>query len=118
MKKMLYSCAELTGDGMMELLLRREGIAYEVFRDANEACRRLRSGHFGLVVVDQTSPSDNGDTVLKEIRAHAPEVPMIALTADDSVVPQLREAGYDRIFIKPLRGNGYISTIRQYLRSA
>jgi CheY-like chemotaxis protein len=67
------------------------------------------------VILDQYMPGMNGSEVAKRIRKIDPAVPLIAITSDDSQVPVLEAAGFDRVFLKPLRGQDYIETILRYL---
>ena len=115
MKKVLYAEDEYTNRKLLELLLNREGVVCDLAADGVIALDMFRKNHDSVVVLDQCMPGKNGDEVAREIRAADSRVPLIAITSDDSQVPLLEKAGFDRIFIKPLRGMDYIGTIISYM---
>ena len=115
MKKVLYAEDEFTNRKLLELLLQRRGIDCDLASDGAIALEMFKDNNYAVVVLDQYMPRLNGDEVAREIRAIDRSVPLIAITSDDSQVPILRDAGFDRIFIKPLHGEDYIGTIESFI---
>ena len=114
MKKILYAEDECTNRKLLRMLLNREGIDCDLAPDGISALDLFQRNHYSAVILDQYMPGMNGDEVAREIRAIDESVPLIALISDDSQVPALMKAGFDRVFIKPLRGTEYVDTIASY----
>lgn len=114
MSKVLYAEDEYTNRKYLEILLQREGIDCDLAEDGVSALDMFQRNSYSVVILDYYMPGMNGAEVAKEIRALDKSVPLIALTSDDSQVPELQNAGFDKIFIKPLRGDDYVGTIASY----
>jgi CheY-like chemotaxis protein len=69
-----------------------------------------------LIILDQYMPGMNGDELARKIKAVDPDIPLIAITSDDTEAGSLKKAGFSEVFIKPLRGRDYIDTIVKYLK--
>lgn len=115
MKKVLYAEDEYTNRKLLEIKLRNRGVQCDLAEDGTRALEMFKSGEYGVIVLDQYMPGMNGDKVATEIRKIDPEIPLIAITSDDGEMERLRSAGFNRIFIKPVRGEDYIGTILSYL---
>ncbi len=115
MKRVLFADDEYTTRRIFELQLGRNGIQCDSASDGYEALTLYNEREYGVVILDQYMPGLSGIEVAKRIRQRDPEASLIAVTGDDSQVPVLQQAGFDQIFIKPLRGDDYISTIIGYL---
>ena len=61
-------------------ILRAEGYWVDAVADGNAALRAFESGSFDLVVSDIDMPGKSGIDLLREIRQHDPEVPVVLLT--------------------------------------
>lgn len=114
MSKVLYAEDEYTNRRLLEILLNREGINCDLASDGFSALDLFRKNDYSVVILDQHMPGMNGDEVARHMRAIDDSVPLIALTGDDSQVPALKDAGFDKIFLKPLRGIEYVDTIASY----
>ena len=99
----------------MEFQLRKRGIACDTAVDGVEALAMFRENEYGLIILDQYMPGLNGSEVAERIRLVDINIPLIAITSDDSQVPVLVAAGFNKIFLKPLHGQDYIDTIIHYL---
>jgi CheY-like chemotaxis protein len=113
--RVLYAEDDYANRKLMQFQLQREGVVCDTAVDGVEALAMFGERSYALVILDQYMPGVNGNEVAKKIRSVAPDLPLIAITSDDSQMPLLREAGFDRIFLKPIRGDDYISTILGYL---
>ena len=114
MSKVLYAEDEYTNRKLLELLLQKRGIECDLAEDGFSALDMFQRNHYSVVVLDHYMPGLSGAEVAREIRAIDHKIPLIALTSDDSQVPVLEEAGFDKIFIKPLRGDDYVGAIASY----
>ena len=112
---MLYAEDEYSNRKLMELLLHQRGIACDLAEDGVSAFEMFKQNDYAVILLDQYMPGLLGSEVAKKIRDEGSKVPLIAITSDDSQVPALRDAGFDRIFLKPLRGVEYMNTIQSYL---
>jgi len=117
MKKVLYAEDEYSNRKLMELLLERNGVCCDLAEDGVAALDLFRRNDYSVIILDQYMPGLFGSEVAKQIRREGSDVPLIAITSDDSQVPALKEAGFDRVFLKPMRGVEYVETILSYVEA-
>ncbi len=100
--------------------LRANGFATAVVGDGLTALDRARSGEFDLVVLDLGLPVLDGFAVLRALRAERCGVPVIVLTARDSVQDTVAglEGGADDYMPKPFRFEELLARVRLRLASA
>lgn len=98
--------------------LTAEGFSTGVARDGRDALDRADSGEFDLVVLDIGLPVQDGFDVLHELRARGRLVPVVLLTAFDSVETTVAglEAGADDYIPKPFQLDEVVARIRARLR--
>ena len=113
--RVLYAEDEDTNRKLLKLQLQRNGVRCDTAADGVEALEMFHKHDYALVILDQYMPGLYGSEVAKRIRTISPNLPLIAITSDDSQIPLLRESGFNRVFLKPLRGDDYISAILGYL---
>ncbi|GHI26993.1 hypothetical protein Shyd_83640 [Streptomyces hydrogenans] len=106
-------------------LLRREGLRANGFTtsvaaDGDTALALARTGAFDLVVLDIGLPGRDGFTVLRELREARVTLPVLVLTARDSVRDTVAglEGGADDWMTKPFRFEELLARIRLRLRTA
>lgn len=114
-QKVLYAEDEEPNRRLMEIQLRKRGITCDTAVDGVEALAMFYENEYGLIILDQYMPGMTGSEVAERIRQVDATIPLIAITSDDSQVPVLDAAGFNRIFLKPLHGADYIDTIIHYL---
>src|SRR5262245_60770570 len=88
-------------------ILEGAGFAVEVATDGREAARMARNGCFDVIVSDIAMPELNGLGLLRAVREHNLDVPVILMTggpAIDSAV-QAMEYGALRYLIKPIEAH-------------
>jgi EAL domain-containing protein (putative c-di-GMP-specific phosphodiesterase class I) len=85
-------------------LIRRGGHAVQVAGNGREALDRLRSGHFDLVLTDIDMPLLDGISLLREIRALNPSLPVVLITGNPSVRTAVEavDHGAIRYLVKPV----------------
>ncbi len=80
--------------------LKREGYDVATAADGDAALEELREGGADVVVTDLVMPQRDGLSLLREIQARSPEIPVIVITAHgtvDSAVEALRLGAFDYI---------------------
>ena len=100
--------------------LRANGFATTVVGDGLSALDRARSGEFDLVVLDIGLPVLDGFAVLRALRAERSTVPVVVLTARDSVQDTVAglEGGADDYMAKPFRFEELLARVRLRLAGA
>ena len=83
--------------------LKSEGFTVDLAADGEEGLFLARDGDFDLIVLDILLPKLDGITLCKKLRAEGKTVPIIMLTAKDSVEDRVRglDAGADDYLTKP-----------------
>lgn len=83
--------------------LRAERFAVDQAFDGQSACEFATSFQYDAIILDLMLPILNGTEVLKRIRRHNPEVPVLILTAKDDTAAKVEnfEAGADDYLTKP-----------------
>ena len=98
--------------------LEREGYEVDGVGDGEEALRRAADTEHDLVLVDVGLPGVDGLEVCRRLRAQAPTLPILFLTAQDGeldIVDGL-DAGADDYITKPFRVSELLARVRAHLR--
>ncbi|MEB3372036.1 response regulator transcription factor [Saccharopolyspora mangrovi] len=100
--------------------LRANGFTTTVIADGDSALHQLTGGEYDLAVLDLGLPGQDGFSVLRDVRAKRVTVPVIILTARDTVHDTVAglEGGADDYMTKPFRFEELLARIRLRLRSA
>lgn len=118
MRKVLYAEDEYANRKLLEMLLEQRGVECDLAEDGVAALEMFYKNDYALVLLDHYMPGLSGGEVARRIREGGSSVPLIAITSDDSQIPALEEVGFDKVFLKPMRGPEYIHTIMSYLEEA
>ena len=101
----------------------RRGLTFEGYRtdlaaDAEQALRLMRDDLPDLAVLDVLLPGIDGLEVCRRVRAVAPTLPIIMLTARDSIPDRVSglDAGADDYLVKPFAFEELLARIRVCLR--
>jgi two-component system response regulator QseB len=83
--------------------LRREGHAVDWVRDGVQAQLALGNEVYDLMLLDLGLPRRDGLAVLRELRAHGNDLPVVIVTARDAVADRVAglDAGADDYLVKP-----------------
>ena len=102
----------------LEKGLRANGFVTAVAGDGDEALARARSGEFDLLILDLGLPGRDGFGVLAELRRHDRRLPVVILTARDSVGDTVAglEGGADDYVTKPFSFEELLARVRVRLR--
>jgi DNA-binding response OmpR family regulator len=98
--------------------LRAAGHTPTVARTGPDALHLAQSGHFDLMVLDIGLPELDGFAVLERLRGQGSELPVIILTARDSVTDTVAglDGGADDYMAKPFRFEELLARVRIRLR--
>ncbi|MBE0617527.1 MAG: sigma-54-dependent Fis family transcriptional regulator [Proteobacteria bacterium] len=105
---------------MVDAILTDGGYAVTTQTRSFEAVESFEAGRFDLVITDVRMPGMDGLEVLQRVKAAAPAVPVIVITAHATVemsVQALRKGAYDMV-TKPFEPEELIYRVRNALRQS
>ncbi|HEV3228367.1 MAG TPA: response regulator transcription factor [Solirubrobacteraceae bacterium] len=99
--------------------LRAEGYTVDSVGDGSEGARRGLADAVDLVILDLMLPGQDGLSVLRELRAGKPAVPVIILTARNDVGDRISglDAGATDYLAKPFSFDELAARVRAHLRT-
>jgi two-component system response regulator QseB len=102
MRVLLAEDDDLLGDGL-KTGLKQEGYTVDWVKDGQSAENALLDNEFDLVVLDLGLPKKAGLEVLKQLRSSGKHIPVLILTARDSVQDRVMglDSGADDYLVKP-----------------
>ncbi len=117
MRLLLVEDDKLLGDGI-QAGLHQAGYAVDWMENGEDAEAALRTEDYELMVLDLGLPGRSGLDVLKSLRAKDNDLPVLILTARDTVSDRVKglDAGADDYLIKPFDLNELNARIRALLR--
>ena len=98
--------------------LEAEHYAIDVVYDGEAALARATDGDYDLVILDVMLPKRDGLSVLKELRARKLTLPVLLLTARDTVADKVAglDSGADDYLTKPFAFEELVARVRALLR--
>ena len=117
MRLLLVEDDQLLGDGICTGL-RQDGYTVDWVQDGEAADHALQSEHFDIVVLDINLPRLSGIEVLKRLRDRSSVVPVLLLTARDTVGDRIQglDSGADDYLTKPFDLDELNARLRALLR--
>ena len=102
------------------LVLEYEGYDIEVARNGVEAIAALNAGGTDVVLMDVMMPVLDGITVCKMAKRdpHTRDVPVIIMTASETLSEQAKSASADAVISKPFDIDYLVSTVNHFAASA
>jgi len=100
---------------LMQSLLKANGYDVETVRDGNSALEAIRRGGIDITVTDLRMVPMDGLTLLKEIKALVPDMPVILLTAYatvDTAVDAMKSGIFDYL-TKPFKVDSLIECLKR-----
>ncbi len=118
MSRILIAEDEKRIASFLEKGLKANGFATEVVADGEKALTLARSGKFDLLILDLGLPGKDGLEVLRQLRDRDSSLPVVILTARDSVRDTVvgLEGGADDYISKPFRFEELLARVRVRLR--
>jgi two-component system copper resistance phosphate regulon response regulator CusR len=100
--------------------LESEGFAVDAAADGVEALRCAHAEHYDVAIVDLLLPRIDGLAVLRDLRQHHPDLPVVVVSARSDLPTKLRsfELGANDYVVKPFAIDELIARIRVQLRHA
>src|SRR3981189_2206212 len=100
--------------------LQQEGHAVDVLHDGTDAGQQACAVDYDAVVLDLMLPGRSGFQVLRDIRARKAELPVMILTAKDSIDERVTglDGGADDYMVKPFALAELSARLRALLRRA
>ncbi len=98
--------------------LEKEGYSVDSCYDGEDALHYVDMGEFDAVILDIMLPKIDGLDVLKSIRAKHMEVPVLFLTARDSIDDRVKglDLGADDYLVKPFAFDELLARLRVMIR--
>lgn len=120
MNRILIAEDEPRISSFIEKGLRSSGFTTTVVADGDSALEYSRSGQFDLLILDLGLPKLDGMTVLNTLRGEGYRLPVVVLTARDSVADTVNglESGADDYISKPFSFAELLARVRARLRPA
>jgi DNA-binding response OmpR family regulator len=117
-KRILIAEDEPRIASFLEKGLRANGFTTTVTEDGRDALDLADSDEFDLLILDIGLPGRDGFSVLRELRTRGRQLPVIILTARDSVEDTVAglEGGADDYVPKPFRFEELLARVRARLR--
>jgi two-component system copper resistance phosphate regulon response regulator CusR len=102
----------------LEKGLKANGFTTSVAADGRDAVALASSGRYDLLILDLGLPGKDGFAVLDELRSAGSKLPVVILTARDSVQDTVAglEGGADDYIAKPFRFEELLARVRVRLR--
>ncbi|MBI2960206.1 MAG: response regulator [Betaproteobacteria bacterium] len=98
--------------------LRHGGYAVDWVRDGGEAALAIANGVYELALLDLGLPRRDGLEILKNVRRGGGKLPILIITARDSVADRIAglDAGADDYLVKPFNLEELLARVRAVLR--
>jgi DNA-binding response OmpR family regulator len=118
MSRILIAEDEVRIASFLEKGLKANGFSTSVAADGRDAVALASSGRYDLMILDLGLPGKDGFAVLEELRGRGSTLPVVILTARDSVRDTVAglEGGADDYITKPFRFEELLARVRLRLR--
>lgn len=116
--KLLIAEDEVGVARALQTILQRNRFSVDVTYDGEEALHALLSNHYDLAILDIMMPKLDGIEVLRQVRAHHLDLPILLLTAKAEVEDRVEglNAGADDYLPKPFATSELIARVKALMR--
>ena len=99
-------------------LLENQGFEVEMAFDGETGMQYAELGVYDLLILDVMMPKKDGYTVIQEMREQGSDVPVLFLTARDSIADRVKglDLGADDYLVKPFDFDELLARIRAMTR--
>lgn len=96
-------------------LLKRQGFRAESCNSAQEALRLSSTEDFDCIVTDINMPGMNGVELLRQVRAHDRDVPVVLLTGAPAIESAAEAVNYGALqyLLKPVKADDLVASVRR-----
>ena len=103
---------------LIRIHLDHAGFAVDEAQEGDEACAKLETDVYHLIILDVMMPGKDGWETLRDIRAFLPSQPMLMLTARTATEEKVfgLKLGADDYLTKPFDGNELVARVQAILR--
>ncbi|MGC4366750.1 heavy metal response regulator transcription factor [Hydrogenophaga sp. R2] len=117
MKILIVEDERKTGE-YLSMGLREAGYAVELLTNGVDGLHHAMEGDHDLIILDVMMPGLDGWQVLKGLREHGRQMPVLFLTAKDHVEDRVKglELGADDYLVKPFSFSELLARVRTILR--
>ena len=118
--KILVVDDDLTSLDIVDLILEGQGFSVVRAIDGKSAVAGVEEVKPDLIVIDLMMPHMSGQEAVRHIRSKGIDVPIVAFTAldDPSAHQEARDAGCDRIIVKPCKSRELVQEIQGLLENS
>ncbi|MFT4925320.1 MAG: signal transduction histidine kinase/CheY-like chemotaxis protein [Phenylobacterium sp.] len=105
---------------LIELLLRRFGVAFETVDNGKKSVEAALAEDFDLILMDIQMPEMGGLEAVEMLRQVGVDCPIIALTANimKEDIDDYLSSGFDGTLAKPIQQKSFYETIHRYLNES
>ena len=116
--RILLAEDEIALSGALATILKHNNYSVDIVHDGQAALEYLESEIYDLLILDIMMPKKDGITVLKELRKHNNQIPVIMLTAKSEIDDKILglDCGADDYVTKPFVAKELLARIRAVTR--
>ena len=116
--RILLAEDEIALSGALAAILKHNNYSVDAVHDGQAALEYLESEIYDLLILDIMMPKKDGITVLKELRKHNNQIPVIMLTAKSEIDDKILglDCGADDYVTKPFVAKELLARIRAVTR--
>ena len=116
--RILLAEDEIALSGALAAILKHNNYSVDIVHDGQAALEYLESEIYDLLILDIMMPKKDGITVLKELRKHNNQIPVIMLTAKSEIDDKILglDCGADDYVTKPFVAKELLARIRAVTR--